>query len=210
MDLIAVDVVPADDPGKASCYRCAWCQEAYWTSKGQRRFCCEQCMVAGFAAIRDGAKVCERCRQAMIPAPAGRRKYCHDCLGKGEALPKKYLYRADIFRRDGYACVYCGVLGKDRKSPDDGRSFLQVDHIVPLSKGGPTTAANVATACAPCNKAKGKSLLSADRQAEILAIVAARNASDGIDPDRVCSLGQNSRIAAVSYMWLAPGVKPHA
>ena len=51
----------------------------------------------------------------------------------------------------------------DIKARADGRCFycrearaLTMDHLVPLSAGGPHTASNVVAACWPCNKAKGR------------------------------------------------------
>ncbi len=54
------------------------------------------------------------------------------------------IWRQSIFDRDDNACVYCG---SDRE--------LTLDHVVPKSKGGPTTASNCVTACRKCNHAKG-------------------------------------------------------
>lgn len=53
--------------------------------------------------------------------------------------------RKATFERDKYRCVYCG--SKDVR--------LEADHIVPVSSGGPSTLANLATACKPCNRSKG-------------------------------------------------------
>ncbi len=52
--------------------------------------------------------------------------------------------RFNLFLRDRFTCVYCG-------SRDD----LTFDHVIPRRYGGQTTWENVATACAPCNLAKG-------------------------------------------------------
>lgn len=59
---------------------------------------------------------------------------------KSVAFSKK-----NILRRDNYTCQYCG----DRNHP------LTVDHIVPKSRGGKTSWANVVVACKPCNLKKG-------------------------------------------------------
>lgn len=56
----------------------------------------------------------------------------------------KRMWREEIKRRDGYCCVYCGAT-----------EDLTIDHVVPLSKGGPTDASNCQTACRTCNQAKG-------------------------------------------------------
>lgn len=51
--------------------------------------------------------------------------------------------RNKIFERDGHKCVKCGST-KD----------LQLDHIVPFSKGGITEEKNLQTLCKPCNLRK--------------------------------------------------------
>lgn len=62
-----------------------------------------------------------------------------------------------IAHRLGYACAYCGE--RDVK--------LEPDHVVPLSKGGPNTPANLLPACRACNCDKRDLLLddwNADRE----------------------------------------------
>ena len=61
------------------------------------------------------------------------------------------LKRENVFIRDRHMCTYCGR----RYASDD----LNVDHIVPKSKGGKREWANVTTACATCNKRKGNELM---------------------------------------------------
>jgi len=55
--------------------------------------------------------------------------------------------RFNVFLRDRFACQYCG----DAHPAHD----LTFDHVVPRSRGGRTTWANVVSACAPCNLRKG-------------------------------------------------------
>jgi hypothetical protein len=54
------------------------------------------------------------------------------------------LLREFIFDRDGFACRYCG----DTQGP------FQLDHVVPIAKGGNNEPANLITACAACNRSK--------------------------------------------------------
>jgi hypothetical protein len=61
----------------------------------------------------------------------------------------KYLgvvSRRKLFQRDK-CCTYC--LGSFPES------YLSVDHIIPLSKGGLNTWTNIITACIACNQKKG-------------------------------------------------------
>ena len=59
-----------------------------------------------------------------------------------------------LFARDGYRCQYCGK----HRTQLRGREFLTRDHIVPVSRGGDNSWANVLTACSPCNNRKGSHL----------------------------------------------------
>lgn len=58
--------------------------------------------------------------------------------------------RGEVFERDDYTCQYCGDRGVR----------LECDHIIPRAAGGPSTLKNLATACKPCNRAKGSKPLS--------------------------------------------------
>ncbi len=59
--------------------------------------------------------------------------------------------RFNVFLRDECTCQYCGHK-KDMKN-------LTFDHVVPQSRGGQTSWANIVTACADCNSRKGNKLL---------------------------------------------------
>ena len=54
--------------------------------------------------------------------------------------------RFEVFKRDGFQCVYCG------KCPP--AVVLEVDHIEPKSKGGKNDINNYVTACFDCNRGK--------------------------------------------------------
>ena len=60
---------------------------------------------------------------------------------------RRKITRRAVFARDDWTCQYCG-----------SRSQLTVDHVVPRSKGGPSTWENIVASCAPCNRRKGDSL----------------------------------------------------
>ncbi len=53
-----------------------------------------------------------------------------------------------IFKRDQYTCQICRRSGVE----------LEIDHIIPLSKGGTDTIENFQTLCVPCNRGKRDSL----------------------------------------------------
>ena len=59
--------------------------------------------------------------------------------------------RFEVFKRDNFTCQYCG-----RKTPE---VILELEHVIPLSKGGSDDFDNLTTSCFECNRGKGKSLL---------------------------------------------------
>lgn len=56
--------------------------------------------------------------------------------------------REEIMERDNYTCQICGKYMPDRIG-------LQIDHIVPVSKGGKTVPSNLRVLCSRCNGHKG-------------------------------------------------------
>lgn len=72
-------------------------------------------------------------------------------------VPRKFRRQVTntfLFARDGYRCQYCGRHRAQLRS----REFLTRDHVIPMSRGGANTWANVVTACSPCNNRKGSHL----------------------------------------------------
>lgn len=57
------------------------------------------------------------------------------------------MRRDEVFARDGYRCVYCGLTFPAEE--------LTVDHVQPRVRGGDNSAGNVVTACGACNALKG-------------------------------------------------------
>jgi 5-methylcytosine-specific restriction endonuclease McrA len=62
--------------------------------------------------------------------------------------------RGEIFERDGWSCGICGEpVDRALVSPNPGAATI--DHVVPLSAGGPDTPENVRLAHFGCNAAFG-------------------------------------------------------
>jgi len=68
------------------------------------------------------------------------------------AIGKKL--RFEIFRRDVFACRYCGATAQ-------GGAVLEIDHVLPRSRGGWDAPSNLLTACEDCNAGKGATPMSA-------------------------------------------------
>lgn len=62
--------------------------------------------------------------------------------------------RFEVFKRDRFACQYCG-----KTAPD---AVLVIDHIQPVAGGGGNDLMNLITACDACNAGKAARLLSDD------------------------------------------------
>lgn len=65
------------------------------------------------------------------------RMYQHD-------VKRWYRIMKEVFRRDNYTCQYCGAKG----------GKLEVDHIIPFSRGGSDELSNLTTSCRRCNRQK--------------------------------------------------------
>lgn len=62
--------------------------------------------------------------------------------------------REYIKQRDDYTCKNCSISTNTERN-----LLLEIDHIVPLSKGGVTTESNLQTLCWRCNRTKGAKIL---------------------------------------------------
>lgn len=59
--------------------------------------------------------------------------------------------KRNVMVRDNFTCVYC---------PEDRRSKLNIDHVIPRAKGGKNTFENTVCSCKKCNSYKGDMSLS--------------------------------------------------
>lgn len=65
----------------------------------------------------------------------------------GERPPRKIVFnKHTLARRDEHQCQYCGA--------DLYREKITVEHVLPRSRGGPTTWENCVAACENCNARK--------------------------------------------------------
>ena len=92
-----------------------------------------ECIRLGLLNLKDGKLTCRnlRARKKRHPSARLRKSLRKDVV--------KY-----ILKRDNYTCTYCG-----RKTGE-----MQIDHIIPVSKGGSNDISNLTTACARCNRKK--------------------------------------------------------
>ena len=119
---------------------------------------------------------CERCGEAFFPWKGKPTRFCSmSCASRShQGTPdphknqrKMALRRARkrevecevidplrVFTRDNWRCHMCKCrVTKDAPYPSP--NYATLDHLVPISRGGPHTYANIATACFACNIRKG-------------------------------------------------------
>mgnify|MGYP006374615333 FL=1 len=56
--------------------------------------------------------------------------------------------RFEIFKRDGFRCMYCGA--------HPPSVLLHVDHVKPVAEGGGNDELNLVTACERCNSGRAE------------------------------------------------------
>ena len=61
--------------------------------------------------------------------------------------------RFEVFQKDNFTCQYCG------RNKDEDKIKLQLDHIIPLSKGGTDEFSNLTTSCEDCNQGKSNKII---------------------------------------------------
>ena len=97
------------------------------------------------------------CRSALQwgSTPTGGYDWAERAESRARQAGARIVHRFDrteVFARDGMTCQGCGI---ECSKPDPYvQTSATVDHIVPLSKGGDHTMANVQTLCLLCNSTK--------------------------------------------------------
>lgn len=103
-------------------------------------------MFLGKVEVLENHDVFVHSPSTALPVPAvvrwGRRTH------RARAVVR--FTRRNLYLRDDFRCQYCG-------GAFDGRD-LTFDHVVPRTRGGPTSWENVVAACRDCNRRKGARL----------------------------------------------------
>ena len=97
----------------------------------------------------DWSKVAPRDGDAFIQAVRLRLRVPEVIvLAEYDRLPSAAVSfsRRNVFKRDHWACQYCGV--------QPGGEELTIDHVLPRSQGGTSTWDNCVLSCIDCNKRK--------------------------------------------------------
>lgn len=107
--------------------------------------------------------------------------------------------RFEIFKRDGFMCLYCG-----RKPPE---VVLQIDHVIPKSKGGTSDESNLVTCCQDCNGGKSNIPLSHIPHAHVQSIEVRQEKLDQLraiaEQARIDVEVQEELFGLISDHWMA-------
>lgn len=82
-------------------------------------------------------------------------KLSMEALAKEQRAMMTTKLRTYIKERDKYTCCQCG-----NSIHEEPNLLLEIDHIIPISKGGLTQEDNLQTLCWKCNRSKGAKIIS--------------------------------------------------
>jgi hypothetical protein len=157
---------------------CHCCGSEFYCSTTKQKYCSIKCYSkkSNEHLYSNGKKQCAMCKgwfdlsSFKIKKHNGTlRSYCTDCH-KSKNNAKNYKRRAwnaeikndlnvfKVFSDCNWKCSYCGC-----DTPKELRGKMQnnspeLDHIIPLSKGGSHTYDNVTLSCRKCNLSKNNKL----------------------------------------------------
>lgn len=87
-------------------------------------------------------------------AREANRRINHARYRKAQKIGKYGLDPFRVFERDGWRCHLCGVKTLKSKRGTDHPKAPELEHIIPISKGGAHSYQNTACSCRQCNRAK--------------------------------------------------------
>lgn len=157
---------------------CKYCGDEFKPNRHNQLFCKNECRLEsaklkshGLSGVKGDGRLCAWCGEKHNDT---RKKYCGDpCRAKALSLginskrrarlnsvPRLNFDLIDVIKRDGIDCNYCGV--KTTDSNRDMETHINIDHIIPLSKGGHHALYNAQILCRVCNIKKGNKIYDVD------------------------------------------------
>lgn len=139
------------------CGYCAYCGKDFCGTRsqcafhkkaqGHRRYCSKPCMIAMHKKELTRPRTALRMRRMRAVA---KRKRSLSASNGGVAIDAQQIYV-----RDGWRCQYCGCDTPERLKGTFQPNAPEIDHRMPLSKGGKHIHSNVCCSCRACNLKKG-------------------------------------------------------
>lgn len=103
-----------------------------------------QKLVRGF--IRESIEEINSSKNKSSKAKKASKKKSKSTTKKKRTRYISSTARYAVLHRDNNRCIACGLTAKETQ--------LQVDHIIPFSKGGSNNIDNLQTLCVDCNRGK--------------------------------------------------------
>lgn len=134
---------------KAKVYKCAICCTTYCRVYGVKglKYCSDECFRKSDAY--------QNYQKQKRASKSYRNHKARVINGK----PCEKFNPFEIFDRDKWRCQACGIKTPKRLRGSYKDNAPELDHIVPLSKGGSHTRANVRCCCRKCNGTKGNGVM---------------------------------------------------
>lgn len=133
---------------KKLCQHCG--KNVGYTFGAPKKFCSRQCE-------RRTTKQLPKVKEAR-KAQSKKRK----AIQRGAKVGATFTYK-QVFERDGWRCQLCGKVTPERKRGTISHNAPEVDHIIPLSKGGEHSLNNAQTLCRACNGWKSDKIIPAQQ-----------------------------------------------
>lgn len=143
------------------CYKCKarYGYNIYAVSSGRTKTSCTNCGVS-FSRIPPGKSKCCSLECSLELKRASHRK--------GKALRKSLKRKSlggerfdpfEILERDNWTCQMCGIATPKEKRGHYSHDAPELDHIIPVSKGGLHTRMNTQCLCRECNADKSDNII---------------------------------------------------
>jgi 5-methylcytosine-specific restriction endonuclease McrA len=135
---------------RTMCKDCAKTQPLLITKK---QVVCRDCGISHYA-VRHGAR-CAQCKHKAERLAHKRQDEKREMLKRG--IKSEAIWRSKVFALDGWRCRRCKC--KVQKKDIYAANAAELDHIIPLSKGGAHAYDNVQTLCRRCNANKSNNMM---------------------------------------------------
>jgi len=137
-------------------YRCGRCDSRLFDAKGLRGKIAIRCRKCKYVSEFLNGQLSNPVVPTIVERPTPEQQVAlmeeRWRLSRRKRAEMATGLRFDVFRRDDFRCRYCG------RGINQG-VLLEVDHVVPQSRGGDDSMDNLVTACWQCNNGKRDKVL---------------------------------------------------
>ena len=113
---------------------------------------CDTC----YLKLPGGTKPCPKCKSIIHIRQSQCARHMLEAKGGITRRTREPIHssvRREVYERDSYTCVLCGLTGKGRTHSEKIKGFA-IDHIFPVAAGGGSNIENLRVLCRKCNGSK--------------------------------------------------------